>query len=131
MRRGRMTSTVIYAVGYALIAIAYLWAPPTSARGPGVVSIITYIRELGPIWTVAFGAAAAGFVAAVALRRHLWFAHCLAAAIAAGFGAAALAGGLLSTEVYGSPTALLAFILAAQHVEQGRSDVPIPPVSQS
>lgn len=126
MRRARTTSTVIFAVGYLLIAVAYLWAPPTS-RGPGVVSVITYIRDLGPIWSCAFTVAAGGFFAAIATRRYLWLAHSVAAAVTAGYGAAALAGGLLSAAIYGSPTALLAFVLTAQHIEQGRSDVPVPP----
>lgn len=124
----RFTSTIIYASGYGLLATAYVFAPPPGPRGHGAVSVITYIRDLGPIWTVAFAVVAALFILAVTLRRHLWVAHSLAAAATAGYGAAALAGGLLSEAVYGSPTALLAFILAAHHVEQGRSDVPVPPV---
>lgn len=123
--RLRTVGTVIYAVGYALLAVAYLFAPPPPTRTPGVVSVITYIRDLGPIWSASFGIAAAAFITALAVHRHLWLAHCLAAAATAGYGAAALAGGILSDAVYGSPTALLAFMLTAQHIEQGRSDVPV------
>lgn len=124
MRRPRDVGAVIYAIGYGLIAVAYLWAP--YPHRSGTTSVVTYIRDLGPIWAVAFGLAAVMFAATVHWWQHMWLAHSFAAAVVAGYGTALLAGGLLSTEVYGSPGALLAFTLTAQHVRLGRRNDPRP-----
>lgn len=86
-----VSGTVALAVLHTVLAVSY--AVPGIATGvyaptPGRVSVVSYIDQLGPIWTVAFGVTAVGLLCAVRWTNALIPAHAVGGGAMAIFTAA-------------------------------------------
>jgi hypothetical protein len=116
----RRTSVSALLLGVsAFLAVAYAvpgWAV-SATLPPGRRSVVAFLDQLGPIWTIAFGLTALLLLYGLRLRRHrvLVFAHLLGVTVTAWWFAALLIGALISDPTGPFVTSMLAFAVTVLH----------------